>query len=230
MKTQSKIIALISLLVFTYSVSSEAQKVKLITAEDSLSYALGVANYEYYKSDSIVINVKAFNKGMTDASKAKATMNETDASEYVMNYMQARETMKMEAEYKSQIDQARGFMAENSIKEGVKTTPSGLQYKVITEGTGEKPTSEDKVRVHYTGTTTDGKKFDSSYDRNEPAEFRLSGVIKGFSEGIMLMPVGSKYIFYLPYDLAYGERGAGGIIKPFENLIFEVELIEIVKE
>ena len=110
------------------------------------------------------------------------------------------------------------------------TTERGLQYQVITEGTGAKPTETDKVKVHYTGTLLDGTKFDSSLDRGEPAEFGVNQVIKGWTEGLQIMPVGSKYIFWIPSELAYGERGAGRDIKPNSVLKFEVELLEIVKD
>lgn len=119
---------------------------------------------------------------------------------------------------------------ENAKREEVKTTESGLQYEVIEEGNGPKPTAEDKVRVHYHGTTIDGEVFDSSVDRGEPTEFPLNGVIKGWTEGIQLMPVGSKYKFYIPSELAYGEQGAQGAIEPNSALIFEVELLDIVDD
>lgn len=212
------------------ALASTAQKSKFVTSEDSLSYALGVANYKYYKGDSININVKMFTKGMTDASKDKALMNDTAASGFIVSYMQRREKARLTREYSTQIEASRTFLAENAKKEGVVTLPSGLQYKIITEGTGPKPGPDEIVKVNYTGTTVDGTKFDSSYDRGEPAQFRLSNVIKGWAEGLQLMPEGSKYILYIPSDLAYGERGAGNVIKPFETLIFEVELLGITKE
>ncbi len=212
------------------ALSSTAQKSKFATSEDSLSYALGVANYKYYVGDSIAISPKMFTRGMTDASKDKALMNDTVASAFIVSYMQKRERVKLERQYSAQIAASRKFLDENSKKEGVVTLPSGLQYKVITEGTGSKPGPDDIVKVHYTGTTIDGTKFDSSYDRGEPAQFRLSNVIKGWVEGLQLMPEGSKYMLYIPSDLAYGERGAGDVIKPFETLIFEVELLGITKE
>ena len=121
------------------------------------------------------------------------------------------------------------FLAANKTKPGVKTTASGLQYSVVKEGTGKKPTAESTVKVHYTGTLLDGTKFDSSVDRGEPAQFPLNGVIAGWTEGLQLMSVGSKYKFFIPYDLAYGERGAGADIKPYSALVFEVELLEILK-
>lgn len=119
------------------------------------------------------------------------------------------------------------FLAENAKKEGVITTPSGLQYKVLTQGTGAKPKATDSVNVHYRGTFIDGREFDSSYKRNSPISFPLNGVIAGWTEGVQLMSVGSKYEFYIPYRLAYGERGAGGAIPPYAALIFEVELLAI---
>ena len=207
-----------------------AQKSKFVTTEDSLSYALGVANYKYYIADSININTKMFTKGMTDASKDKAIMNDTTASAFIVSYMQKRERERLMVEYGARIETGKKFLAENGKDEGVVTLPSGLQYKVITSGTGATPGPEDIVNVNYTGTTIDGTKFDSSYDRGKPASFKVSTVIRGWVEGLQLMQEGSKFMLYIPSDLAYGERGAGNIIKPFETLIFEVELLDIIKE
>ena len=231
MKTRIIIISLTALLSFSVTGSLNAQKkVKLKTSVDSLSYALGVANYQYYYKDSIFINAQAFAKGVLDASKKKAAMDETVASNFIVKFMQDRESKKLARTYRKQIDAGAKFLADNAKQEGVITTPTGLQYKIITNGTGAKPGPEDMVKVNYTGTTIDGKKFDSSYDRNQPATFKVNGVIQGWQEALQLMPVGSKFMLYVPSDLAYGERGAGGIIKPFETLIFEVELLEIVKQ
>jgi FKBP-type peptidyl-prolyl cis-trans isomerase len=119
------------------------------------------------------------------------------------------------------------YLKSNAEKEGVQVTDSGLQYNVLTEGDGAKPVATDQVTVHYRGTLIDGTEFDSSYSRGEPTSFTLNQVIPGWTEGVQLMSVGSKYRFVIPYNLAYGERGAGGSIGPFETLIFEVELIEI---
>jgi len=206
------------------------QKSKFAGAEDSLSYALGVANYKYYTGDSININTKMFSKGMTDASRDRALMNDTAASAFIVSYMQRREKARLMAEYGQQVEAAKLWLADNAGKEGVFTTSSGLQYKVLQEGTGITPGPEDVVTVHYTGKTIDGTKFDSSYDRGEPAQFRVSNVIRGWVEGLQLMKEGSRVMLYIPYDLAYGERGAGNIIKPFETLIFEVELLKVTKE
>ncbi len=209
---------------------ASGQKSKLVSTEDSLSYALGVANYKYYAGDSISINTKMFSKGMTDASKDKALMSDTTASAFIVSYMQRRERARLMAEYGQQIEAAKAWLIDNAQNEGVITLPSGLQYKVLQEGTGATPGPEDIVKVHYTGKTIDGNKFDSSYDRGEPAQFRVSNVIRGWVEGLQLMKEGSRMMLYIPYDLAYGERGAGNIIKPFETLIFEVELFEVIKE
>ena len=124
-------------------------------------------------------------------------------------------------------EEGKKFLEENVKKEGVHVTPSGLQYKVITEGFGTKPKATETVVVHYRGTTIDGKEFDSSYKRGEPISFPLNGVIAGWTEGLQLMKTGAKYELYIPYNLAYGERGAGGVIPPYATLIFEVELLEV---
>lgn len=125
-------------------------------------------------------------------------------------------------------ERGEAFLKENGAKPDVKTTASGLQYKVITEGTGKQPTAANTVRVHYRGTLIDGKVFDSSYERGEPIEFPLGAVIKGWTEGLQLMKEGSKYQLFIPSGLAYGPRGAGGVIGPDEALIFEVELLKVL--
>ncbi|HUW93380.1 MAG TPA: FKBP-type peptidyl-prolyl cis-trans isomerase N-terminal domain-containing protein [Bacteroidales bacterium] len=197
MKTKNVIIAVIAFMVIT-TMSATAQKVKLDSSEDSLSYALGVANFKYYQADSIQINTKLFSKGMTDASKNKTLMNDTTASSFIVNYMGKREKERLQAQFRPQIEAGKKFLAENAREAGVVTLPSGLQYKAVTTGTGPVPGPED--------------------------------VVRGWAEGLQLMPAGSKYMLYIPSDLAYGERGAGSIIKPFETLIFEVELLEVIKE
>jgi len=225
----ARLLTVVTLLVMT-TLATTAQKSKFVTSEDSLSYALGVANYKYYVADSINISTKMFTKGMTDASKEKSLMTDTAASAFIVTYMQRREKARLMAKYGEQINAAKVFLDENGKTDGVVTLPSGLQYKVVTQGTGAMPGPDDVVKVHYTGKTVDGIKFDSSYDRGEPAQFRVSTVIRGWVEGLQLMNEGSKLMLYIPYDLAYGERGAGNIIKPFETLIFEVELLEVIKE
>ena len=124
-------------------------------------------------------------------------------------------------------EKGEAFLDENAKKEGVKVIPSGLQYRVLKEGTGKKPAKAESVVVHYKGTLVDGREFDSSHKRGQPAEFRVDGVIKGWTEALQLMPEGSKWMLYIPWRLAYGEKGRGGLIGPHETLIFEVELLGI---
>ncbi len=126
------------------------------------------------------------------------------------------------------VEEGETYLAENAKREDIVTTESGLQYEIITAGTGEKPSAASTVRVHYHGTLTNGEVFDSSYDRGEPAEFPVGGVIKGWTEALQIMPVGSKWRLHVPHDLAYGEQGAGGAIGPFSTLVFDVELLDII--
>lgn len=189
-------------------------------------------NYDLGGSDSLrVVNDDNFLSGFIAAALEENTSMSLDSAvTYLQGNMErirAEYLAEQYADYKAENEK---FLAENKTKEGVITTESGLQYKVITEGTGAKPTKDDKVKVHYTGTLLDGTKFDSSLDRGEPAQFGVGQVIKGWTEGLQIMPVGSKYIFWIPSDLAYGERGAGRDIKPNSVLKFEVELLEIVKD
>jgi FKBP-type peptidyl-prolyl cis-trans isomerase len=202
---------------------------KVKTAEDSLAYSLGIASYFYYQGDSLNIDPVLFAKGMIDSKNGKNALDETAAQGYVMTFMQKRQAEKMKAQFGKNIDEGEKFLAENKKREGVQETASGLQYEVITMGTGPKPAAEEVVKVHYTGTLTDGTKFDSSADHGEPAVFGVNQVIKGWQEGIQLMPVGSKFKFYVPYELGYGEQGTGPI-PPYSTLVFEVELLEIVKQ
>ena len=149
-----------------------------------------------------------------------------EAQIYTRIAMEAVKAQAMEEKYADNKAAGEKFLAENKTKDGVKTTPSGLQYKVITEGTGAIPADSSKVKVNYKGTLIDGTEFDSSYKRNEPATFRANQVIKGWTEALTMMPVGSKWELYIPQELAYGARESGQI-KPFSTLVFEVELIGI---
>lgn len=173
------------------------------------------------------INLDLISRGLTDGIRMApdALMTSKDAQTYITEKME-----RMSAETnKEAAAKGEKFLAENATADGVNVTESGLQYKVITMGKGPKPAATDKVKVHYHGTLIDGTVFDSSVERGEPIEFPLDGVIKGWTEGLQLMPVGSKFILYIPYQLAYGERGASEMIGPCEALIFEVELLDIVK-
>ena len=224
--------AIVALGVSSTSCDSK-QNVNLKLAVDSASYAIGVNTGAGYKENLKTLpggkaNVDALIAGFITALKgdsAALKMTPEAAQAYLQTYFteaQARDTNKVK-------DEGEKFLAENKTKSGVLTTESGLQYQVLTEGKGAKPTAADKVKVHYTGTLLDGTKFDSSVDRGEPAEFGVGQVIKGWTEGLQIMPVGSKYIFWIPSELAYGEQGAGADIKPGAALKFEVELLDIVK-
>ena len=151
-----------------------------------------------------------------------------DANNYLQAFMEAANEKRMEEQYGDNRTAGEQFLAENKTKEGVQVTPSGLQYKVIKQGKGAIPTETDRVKVHYKGTLIDGTEFDSSYSRNEPTTFAANQVIKGWTEALTMMPVGSKWELYIPQELAYGSRNTGKI-KPFSTLIFEVELLDIEK-
>lgn len=230
MKIKTLVILAVSAAVIASSCTKTGiTSTKVKSAEDSLAYAFGIASYFYYMSDSMDVDPVLFAKGMIDSKNEKNTMDETTAQGFVMTYMQKRQAEKMKAMYSQNIDAGEKFLAENKAREGVQETASGLQYEVITMGSGEKPAETDIVKVHYTGSLSDGTKFDSSVDRGEPAEFGVNQVMLGWQEGIQLMPVGSKFKFYIPYELGYGENGTGPI-PPYSTLVFEVELIEIVKQ
>lgn len=196
-----------------------------MTKKDSVAYALGVqlAN-EVERNGFNDLNVEMINQGFNDLlSGAELAVDRNAANQFLMNYMEE----KKRSEFESVIFENNKFFDKNGQRPEVTTTESGLQYEVLVEGDGAKPTAQDKVKVHYHGTLLDGTVFDSSVERGEPISFPLNGVIKGWTEGVQLMGVGSKYRFYIPHDLAYGERGAGQVIKPYAALIFDVELLGI---
>jgi FKBP-type peptidyl-prolyl cis-trans isomerase len=218
-------------MVATSCTQSGINSAKVKSANDSLAYAIGVLNYLGMQKDSIDLNPAIIAKGMFDAQKGKNFMDENKAQVYYMSYMQKLQKEKMEKMYGKNKDASEKFLAENKKRDGMKETESGLQYEVIKMGNGPKPLATQNVKIHYTGTLIDGKKFDSSYDHKpaEPVEMNVSGVIPGFKEALQLMPVGSKFKFYIPYELAYGERQAGPI-PPYSTLIFEIELLDIVSK
>ena len=171
-----------------------------------------------------------FLAGFIAAVKNGAVVSVEDARTYVETHTEAIKAKALETKYGENKAAGIKFLEENKTKEGVITTESGLQYKVIKAGNGEIPTKESSVKVNYKGTLIDGTEFDSSYKRNAPATFRADQVIKGWTEALTMMPVGSKWELYIPQELAYGSRETGGLIKPFSTLIFEVELLEIEKK
>lgn len=163
-------------------------------------------------------------------AKTKGAMTQEEAQQYMNTQMDAIKAKAIAVKYADNKAACEKFLEENKKKEGVVTLPSGLQYKVITEGKGEIPADTSRVKVNYRGTLIDGTEFDSSYKRKEPSTFRANQVIKGWTEALTMMPVGSKWELYIPSELAYGTRETGGDIKPYSALIFEVELLEIVKD
>jgi FKBP-type peptidyl-prolyl cis-trans isomerase len=203
-----------------------------MTQDEKNSYAIGVSQgeqlFEQLKNVGIDINFESVKKGFLDAFNGanKLTQEEIQACfADLQEKMQAKQGQEIIVEK----EKGQQFLTENKKRKEINETASGLQYEVIVMGKGEKPAATDKVKVHYTGKTLDGKVFDSSVERGEPATFGLNQVIAGWTEGLQLMPVGSKVMLYIPSELAYGERGAGAMIKPGATLIFEVELLEIVK-
>lgn len=208
------------------------KEVKLETAADSASYAIGFLVGANNKQQLEMapggadMNIETMAAAFRVASLGEeGAMTEEDANAVVRRFFESAG----EREAQLNLEEGNAFLEQNKSREGVQVTESGLQYEIITEGTGAKPTAEDQVRVHYHGTLTDGTVFDSSVDRGEPVVFGVTQVIPGWTEALQLMPVGSKWKIYLPADLAYGERGAGADIGANEALIFEVELLEIVK-
>lgn len=188
----------------------------------------GVQREAYGDDTTKKIDKDLFVAGFIAAATNKdMKLDKEFAATYSREKADAIKEAAMEEEFKDVKAENLKFLEENKSKEGVVTTASGLQYKVITEGTGPKPAATDRVKVNYAGTTINGEEFDSSYKRNEPAVFGVNQVIKGWTEGLQLMPVGSKYQFFIPYNLAYGPQGQGGKIGPFATLVFEVELLSI---
>jgi len=215
--------------VFSSCSKTSVKSAKVKTGADSLSFAFGINFYHSAAADNIEIDPLLMAKGMIDAKNEKAGMDETTARGFIMMYIQKKQQEDMMAMYQGNKEEGEKFLETNKKRNGVITTESGLQYEVITMGSGPKPTPESIVRVHYTGSLSNGTIFDSSVERDEPAEFAVGGVISGWVEALQLMPVGSKFKIYLPYELGYGEGGAGDIIPPFSVLIFEVELLAIVQ-
>ena len=193
---------------------------------DKLSYALGLVIGHNLKEMGVDnLNGADFAQAVADVLAGNATtMTNVEAQQIVATYMQEKEAEKGKAAREA----GEKFLAENAKKEGVTVTASGLQYIVLTEGSGRKPSATDNVKCHYEGRLTDGTVFDSSYRRGEPAVFPLNGVIAGWTEGVQLMGEGAKFRFFIPYNLAYGERGAGGSIPPYAALVFDVELVEVM--
>jgi FKBP-type peptidyl-prolyl cis-trans isomerase FkpA/FKBP-type peptidyl-prolyl cis-trans isomerase FklB len=206
----------------------------LATEKEQVSYMIGLDMARSLEPVKDEIDLDTLNKALKTAlAGEKSLLDEKQAQairETFGQKMQAKQIADMLAKAKNNLTEGQAFLAANGKKPNVKTTASGLQYEVLTEGAGPKPKTTDAVSAHYKGSLLDGKTFDSSYDRGQPATFVLTQVVPGWQEGITLMPVGSKYRFWLPANLGYGEKGTpGGPIGPNATLVFEVELLDIVK-
>lgn len=221
-----KLIVLLGFLFFMSQVHAQETLV-LKNQKDKVSYIIGMDIGNNLKKQSIDVDPNILVKGVKDAlSGAKPLLTEQEIQEAMVAF-QKEMAAKQEQVAKRNKAEGEVFLAENKKKEGVKTLPSGLQYKVIKAGTGKKPKSNDTVTVHYRGTLINGTEFDSSYKRGQPVSFPVSGVIPGWTEALQLMEEGAKWQLFIPSNIAYGERGAGGVIGPNATLIFEVELVSI---
>lgn len=227
MKQILSIILVIFVGIGSISAQKKLRKVKIETKIDTISYCLGVLISDNLKKDGIKeINPMAVARAFNDVMQENDLLIDAQTADiYVQNYF------KSVKDEQSIINKKEGmeFLEANKKKEGVVTLESGLQYKVLKKGTGETPEPSDKVKVHYKGSLVDGTVFDSSYDRGQPITLGVNQVIQGWTEALLLMKEGDKWTLYIPYNLGYGERGAGGQIPPFATLIFDVELISIEK-
>jgi FKBP-type peptidyl-prolyl cis-trans isomerase len=216
----------------TGTAAKSAAPAPLPTQKEKFSYALGMSIEGSLKKQSVEVDLALISQGFKDAASGGKTLLTEEEAQTVLNEVQAqvRKQMqeKMQAAAPKNKTEGEAFLAANKDKEGVVTLPSGLQYKILNAGTGPKPTATDSVVCNYRGTLVNGTEFDSSYKRGQPATFGVGQVIKGWTEALQLMPVGSKWQLFIPSNLAYGERGEPrGGIEPNETLIFEVELISI---
>ncbi len=204
---------------------------ELKTEKEKISYSIGMDIGGNLKRGSVEVDPDVLAKGLKDSyGGGKTVLSEEEARKTITEFQKTLMAKQAEAMHKlagKNKEEGEKFLAENAKKEGVKTLPSGLQYKEITPGTGKSPKSTDTVTTHYKGTLIDGKEFDSSYKRGQPATFQVSGVIAGWTEALQLMKEGAKWQLFVPSNLAYGERGAGREIGPNATLIFDVELIAV---
>lgn len=220
-----KKVFLLVALAFPFWAMSQNEGAKLKTFEDSVAYAIGCDIAESLKQMNI--NYEVLVQSISDYSKGKSKFSKDNVM-MVLNDFQMRQQMNSNVEAEKNIETGKKFLAENRNSKSVHETPSGLQYKVLEQGKGNKPKPTDRIKFHYKGSLLDGTVFDSSYDRGQPLSGEVSRFIAGWVEGIQLMPEGSKYIFYIPSQLGYGNQQAGKI-PPGSLLIFEVELLEILK-
>jgi len=212
-------------LLFLLLIGSICYQLNAQTNMDSLSYSVGVMMAQGLKSQNLTdLKPEDLAKGINDVLKNQPLAIKKEEAETIFrDYLQTQKA----SQHKDVVAAGKAFLEANKKRPEVKTTASGLQYEILKEGTGPKPTASSTVSVHYHGTLIDGTVFDSSVDRGSPTSFGVTQVISGWTEALQLMPQGSKWKLFLPYNLAYGERGAGAQIGPFSTLIFEVELLEI---
>ena len=223
-------IALATVLLAACGAEKKTEEAKLESLESKVSYMFGTNMASQFKQEGFELDAAAIAMAINDVQKGTESRISEEDMQKVMQEFQAKAQAKQEAAFKAEADgnmkESQEFLAENAKKEGVQTTESGLQYKVIAEGDGTKPTTADTVTVHYKGTLINGEEFDSSYTRGEPVSFPVTGVISGWTEALQLMSSGAKYELYIPSELAYGPGGTGPI-GPNQALIFEVELLSI---
>ncbi|MGF1726308.1 FKBP-type peptidyl-prolyl cis-trans isomerase [Photobacterium nomapromontoriensis] len=203
--------------------------VKLDTVETKASYGIGLQMGQQLAQSGLEgLNVAAIAKGIATSLTGDMPEIEVDDINNALRELHTQAEAARQEQAKAAAADGEAFLNDNALRSEVTVTESGLQYEVLVEGNGEIPTSDKQVRVHYHGELTDGTVFDSSVSRGQPAEFPVTGVIKGWVEALQMMPVGSKWKLYIPQDLAYGERGAGAAIPPYAALVFEVELLDIL--
>ncbi|KLV04902.1 peptidylprolyl isomerase [Photobacterium ganghwense] len=203
--------------------------VKLDTVESKASYGIGLQMGQQLAQSGLEgLNVAAIAKGIATSLTGDMPEIEVDEINNALRELHTRAEAARQEQAKAAAAEGEAFLKDNALRPEVTVTESGLQYEILVEGQGDIPTADKQVRVHYHGELTDGTVFDSSVKRGQPAEFPVTGVIKGWVEALQMMPVGSKWKLYIPHDLAYGERGAGTAIPPFAALVFEVELLDIL--
>jgi FKBP-type peptidyl-prolyl cis-trans isomerase FklB len=228
----TKILVVLIMAVAIVSCNNQPKKVTALESEiDTVSYALGLNMAAQINKNFKEIDKDIYVQAILDAlDSADLLVSLQESQPTVQAYFAKKQEATQLERFGANKKAGEDFLAENKSKEGVMTTASGLQYKVIKAGKGAKPKATDKVRIHYHGTTIDGKVFDSSVDRKTPYELGVNQFVTGFSEGLQLMKVGAKYQFFIPQELAYKERSTGPIIKPFSALVFEVELLDILSK
>lgn len=202
--------------------------VDLSSVEARASYGVGMQMGNQLKQAFEGVSLEAAQAGIQDAFNNGQLRLEVDEINAAIGEIQQRLEAVMQAAAGEQAAAGQAFLTENARRAEVQVTDSGLQYEVISEGSGDIPSADSTISAHYAGTLIDGTEFDSSYKRGEPAQFPVNGVIAGWTEALQMMPVGSKWKLYIPHDLAYGEQGAGGAIGPYQALVFEIELLEIL--